>query len=773
MPSLFVRLIGGAGALLAFTSLVAGAACLAATLPGVEAPFAGFRYLDTGRVARVLEREWTGARAGLGIGDRVVAYDGRPWTTAAALDAHVAARAEGTPIRYVVTRPGAAGGERTRELAIPTQRFSTLNWTVTILAWWVVGTLSLLVAGVLLLARPQDPVALVHALILLGMGEMLAVFNPDGMVVHRLIGEAAIVALIAGQAAASTLAALRFPRPMAGSRVLIPGTVALAGGMALAAALGGVTPGLELAAFAWSLLGSAAYLARLGWTIAGRHEDEVARVRAKWLGLGVVVTTASLCVPLVAMQAGQPLPFAWTFTVLAGAFPIAVAIACARHGLADVDRLFRPTLLYALVAAMLSLAYFGMASAARALLGDQPLPTAVLATAAVTLAFAPLRDATRGWLDRTFFRRSYSTAAVAAALARQARERPDPDAVRAAYLEALDDALAPRGLAILELGAGGARPVAVRGEPLPPFEAPPGVDGAVAHAGGLAMPLAVDGPPFGLLVVGPKRAGLPMADEDRALVTTLGHQLALWLDLLARIGREVEQRRAIAALEAEERMHAEFLNLVSHELRTPASAVMQAVALIRQDADPARRETNVRRAQRNMEALTLLLDDLLQAGRLQLGGIGIAESEVDPAEVLREVVDQLAPLAEPRRMAIVVEAGPDLEPIWADRHRVAQVWRNLIHNALKYGREGGTVRVSLVRVGDHVRGEVRDDGPGVPAEDRPRLFQRFQPGVAAARKGGLGLGLYICRALVAAHGGEIGVEPDPAGGAAFWFTLPA
>jgi NtrC-family two-component system sensor histidine kinase KinB len=116
------------------------------------------------------------------------------------------------------------------------------------------------------------------------------------------------------------------------------------------------------------------------------------------------------------------------------------------------------------------------------------------------------------------------------------------------------------------------------------------------------------------------------------------------------------------------------------------------------------------------------------------------------------------------------EVLPDMPAIVADRERIQLVLDNLISNAIKYGPEGETITVRAAQHGDTMRIEVADQGPGIPDDYQQAIFEKYVR-VPGAPKGGAGIGLYIAREIVRAHGGEIGVYSEPGKGATFWFTI--
>ncbi|MEP6654115.1 MAG: HAMP domain-containing sensor histidine kinase, partial [Myxococcales bacterium] len=176
---------------------------------------------------------------------------------------------------------------------------------------------------------------------------------------------------------------------------------------------------------------------------------------------------------------------------------------------------------------------------------------------------------------------------------------------------------------------------------------------------------------------------------------------------------------------------------------------------------------------------------LLDGARVDLGEIHIQTAPVDVSALTREVVDMFG-AARGRKVTVVVPAHPVV--IQADSERLRGVLINYLENADKYAPPPASIVVSLWAGSEAteaaaaaaaaaprapVRISVRDGGPGIQPEDQPRLFQRFFRAPAVARRTqGLGLGLYLCRAIAAAHGGSVGVDSTPGAGATFWIELP-
>ncbi|MFN7951301.1 MAG: ATP-binding protein [bacterium] len=213
---------------------------------------------------------------------------------------------------------------------------------------------------------------------------------------------------------------------------------------------------------------------------------------------------------------------------------------------------------------------------------------------------------------------------------------------------------------------------------------------------------------------------------------------------------------------------------VAHEFRTPLTSLRMAIHLCLEGAAGAitAKQAELLHAGRDdCERLQRIVDDLLDLARLQSGKVDLALHAVRAASLLDEARE--SHLADARHRSVEIEADVvvDLPEVLADRDRMALVLSNLITNAIRFTPSGETVRLGARLEDGNVRFEVRDRGPGVAADLRERIFDRFfrAPG---APPGGSGLGLSIAKEIVEAHGGRIGVEDNDDGGAVFWFTLP-
>jgi signal transduction histidine kinase len=212
---------------------------------------------------------------------------------------------------------------------------------------------------------------------------------------------------------------------------------------------------------------------------------------------------------------------------------------------------------------------------------------------------------------------------------------------------------------------------------------------------------------------------------------------------------------------------------VSHELRTPLTSITGYVELAREQADPeAARFLEI--VQRNAGRLLELVNDLLLVARIQGGRLDSEVEQVDVRELAAESVASAQPQAARRAVELVVRRGDRTAEVLGDRRRLIQVFDNLVSNAIKFSSEGGRVDVAVGRRGEEVVVEVTDAGIGMTDEERGRLFERFfrTKGALDRQIPGTGLGLYITRHIVEAHGGAIDVRSVDGQGSTFAVRLP-
>lgn len=219
----------------------------------------------------------------------------------------------------------------------------------------------------------------------------------------------------------------------------------------------------------------------------------------------------------------------------------------------------------------------------------------------------------------------------------------------------------------------------------------------------------------------------------------------------------------------------EFVANVSHELRTPLSLIKGYVETLvdgaRNDPDVSLKFLHI--IDRNADRLRLLIEDLLAISELESGRVRLNLQPVALVPMVQGVLDDFKTRAATRGVALVNQV-PELF-VHADADRLEQILANLVDNAIKYGRAGGTVTIGAGRAeASQVEVFVRDDGPGIPADALERVFERFYR-VDKARsreQGGTGLGLSIVKHLVQSHGGRVWASSAPGLGATFYCTLP-
>ena len=272
--------------------------------------------------------------------------------------------------------------------------------------------------------------------------------------------------------------------------------------------------------------------------------------------------------------------------------------------------------------------------------------------------------------------------------------------------------------------------------------------------------------------------------QNRDLVAVLG-ELEEKRNEMERLNRQLndsnrELNEANAKLRELADMREEFLALTTHDLRSPLTVISGVISFFssgRLGELSAEQKSMVAMMERNTQSLIELINDLLDASKLESGTMRLELSAVDLGALIRDVHESMGPLAREKGIAIEERLPDDLPPLSADHDKLRRVIVNLLSNALKFTPKGGRIEVGAGRSnGDTpaVRVFVADTGVGIAPGDLARLFDKYEQARSRATRGekGTGLGLYIARQLIEMHGGTIDVQSEVGQGSTFTFTLP-
>jgi signal transduction histidine kinase len=252
---------------------------------------------------------------------------------------------------------------------------------------------------------------------------------------------------------------------------------------------------------------------------------------------------------------------------------------------------------------------------------------------------------------------------------------------------------------------------------------------------------------------------------DLTLVREIAGRVALAVD------RADLYQQAVEALHVRD----DLLATVSHDLKSPLNAISMSAEILAREITLAKtpRIAHVDRIKHSTQHMLRLIEDLVDSAKIDAGRFVLDREPCAVAAIVGAGMEMMAPLAASRslRLEAQIDGALDGLAVWMDRERMVQVLTNLLSNAIKFTPAGGSVVVGALRSAEEVRLSIRDTGPGIPPEDCERLFDRFWQARQTARLG-TGLGLFIAKAIVEAHGGRIGVESEVGAGSTFSVTLP-
>ena len=252
-------------------------------------------------------------------------------------------------------------------------------------------------------------------------------------------------------------------------------------------------------------------------------------------------------------------------------------------------------------------------------------------------------------------------------------------------------------------------------------------------------------------------------DELTELARTF-NEMASQLQQAARKKKEVEDLRR------------DLIAWVSHDLQTPLASVRAIVEALADGMvdDPETAQRYLRTAQRDIGALSLLIDDLFQMAQLDAGGLALDRGINSLSDLISDTLESFSELAARQEVILRGSVQPGVDPVWIDAPRIGRALANLLNNSLRHTPAGGTVDVQAINASESVLVQVSDTGEGIPSNDLPHVFERFYRGEKSRNRatGGAGLGLAIARGIIEAHGGTMSVESTLGKGACFTFTLP-
>jgi two-component system sensor histidine kinase KdpD len=293
-----------------------------------------------------------------------------------------------------------------------------------------------------------------------------------------------------------------------------------------------------------------------------------------------------------------------------------------------------------------------------------------------------------------------------------------------------------------------------------------GDDGAADRDRDEVIPIAVQDRELGRIVATPNGSHPTLTAEERGVIQTLAGQVALAIES-TRLGSEAERAR----LDAEtNRLRAALFSSVTHDLRTPLASITASVSTLLEEESPLaweERRDLLETIDQEAGRLNRVIGNLMDLSRMRAGAVTPAKTPTAVDELIEGVIARSAPLLKEHELHLMLREH--LPEIPLDIGLIDQALTNVLENAARFTPHGRRITVAAARWRDGVQIRISDRGPGIPREERERVFEPFVRGEGS---GGTGLGLAIARAIVEAHGGTIAIADEPGGGAAVVIELP-
>jgi two-component system sensor histidine kinase KdpD len=286
----------------------------------------------------------------------------------------------------------------------------------------------------------------------------------------------------------------------------------------------------------------------------------------------------------------------------------------------------------------------------------------------------------------------------------------------------------------------------------------------------VASALAVRDRVYGSLTIDRREGAPPLDDDEARLLRACAEQIAIALERV-----ELDRQIRTARDESDTmELRAALFSSVTHDLRTPLASIKAAVTSLLDDETPHdadQRRDLLNTVLEESDRLNRLVGNLLDLARMRSGGLAPVKEPTAIEDVVASVLHRMRIALAPFRLRTVIR--PDLPDVAADPVQLDQALTNLLENAARFSPPDGEIVITAARWHDVVRVSVADQGPGVPAEERERVFEAFYRRDAGSGRAGTGLGLAIVRAIAVAHGGRAWLEGAPTGGATVTLELPA